>query len=440
MKRKLYRKLLEWKESKDRKPLLLLGARQVGKTWLMKEFGKNEYDNYVYINCDDEPLTRELFVNDYDIDRLLLSFQAISGQSIVSGRTLIILDELQEAPRGLHSLKYFREKASEYHVIAAGSLLGVTLSEHESFPVGMIDMLNLYPMDFEEFIDGVGEGAFTDILEHRDPQMVAPFDAKLTDLLRRYYFVGGMPEVVSSFIRNNDLTEVRRLQVNLFEAYRRDISKHASKRESIRIGQVLASLPSQLAKENKRFVYGAAKPGARAADFELAIQWLADAGLVYKVPRVSKIATPLTFYQDIVAFKLFFLDVGLLGCMAGVDAASLLLSPESLVEFRGMLTEQYVCQQLVAADFKPYYWSNTNTPAELDFVISTPADGPIPVEVKASVNVRGKSLSQFIKDNPEYRGIRFSLAGFKRQSTLTNYPLFSIPFYFQNGQILEPSH
>lgn len=438
MRRKLYRKLLEWKASKDRKPLLLLGARQVGKTWLMKEFGKNEYDNYVYINCDDEPLTRELFVIDYDIDRLLLSFQAISGQSIVPGRTLIILDELQEAPRGLHSLKYFREKASEYHVIAAGSLLGVTLSEQESFPVGMIDMLNLYPMDFEEFMDGIGEKPLTDMLQHRDPQMLAPFGTKLTDLLRRYYFVGGMPEVVSAFVRNNDLTEVRRLQMNLLEAYRRDISKHASKRESIRIGQVLASLPSQLAKENKRFVYGAAKPGARAADFELAIQWLADAGLVYKVPRVSKIATPLTFYQDLVAFKLFFLDVGLLGCMAEVDAASLLLSPESLVEFRGMLTEQYVCQQLVAADFKPFYWSNTNTPAELDFIISTSACGPIPVEVKASVNVRSKSLSQYIKDNPGHRGIRFSLAGFKRQSAITNYPLFTIPFYFQDGQILKP--
>lgn len=438
MRRKLYRKLQEWKASKDRKPLLLLGARQVGKTWLMKEFGKNEYDNYVYINCDDEPLTRELFVIDYDIDRLLLSFQAISGQSIVPGRTLIILDELQEAPRGLHSLKYFREKASEYHVIAAGSLLGVTLSEQESFPVGMIDMLNLYPMDFEEFMDGIGEKPLTDMLQHRDPQMLAPFGTKLTDLLRRYYFVGGMPEVVSAFVRNNDLTEVRRLQMNLLEAYRRDISKHASKRESIRIGQVLASLPSQLAKENKRFVYGAAKPGARAADFELAIQWLADAGLVYKVPRVSKIATPLTFYQDLVAFKLFFLDVGLLGCMAEVDAASLLLSPESLVEFRGMLTEQYVCQQLVAADFKPFYWSNTNTPAELDFIISTSACGPIPVEVKASVNVRSKSLSQYIKDNPGHRGIRFSLAGFKRQSAITNYPLFTIPFYFQDGQILKP--
>lgn len=438
MRRKLYRKLLEWKASKDRKPLLLLGARQVGKTWLMKEFGKNEYDNYVYINCDDEPLTRELFVIDYDIDRLLLSFQAISGQSIVPGRTLIILDELQEAPRGLHSLKYFREKASEYHVIAAGSMLGVTLSEQESFPVGMIDMLNLYPMDFEEFMDGIGEKPLTDMLQHRDPQMLAPFGTKLTDLLRRYYFVGGMPEVVSAFVRNNDLTEVRRLQMNLLEAYRHDISKHASKRESIRIGQVLASLPSQLAKENKRFVYGAAKPGARAADFEVAIQWLADAGLVYKVPRVSKIATPLIFYQDLVAFKLFFLDVGLLGCMAEVDAASLLLSPESLVEFRGMLTEQYVCQQLVAAYFKPFYWSNTNTPAELDFIISTSACGPIPVEVKASVNVRSKSLSQYIKDNPGHRGIRFSLAGFKRQSAITNYPLFTIPFYFQDGQILKP--
>lgn len=429
MKRKLYNNLLEWKNSQTRKPLLLLGARQVGKTWLMKEFGRNEYDNVVYINCDDEPLTRELFANDYDIDRLLIGFQAISGETIQEGGTLIILDELQQTPRGLHSLKYFQEKAPGYHIIAAGSLLGVTLAGQESFPVGKVDMLHLYPMDFEEFLMALGENGVCGLLARRDYNLAEAFSQKLTGLFRTYLFVGGMPEVVKSFVDVRNLAEVRRLQTDIVEAYRRDISKHVSKTVSVRIGQVLGSLPSQLSKENKRFVFGVARPGGRAADFEIAIQWLIDAGLVYKVPRVRKVAVPLSFFEEMATFKLFFIDVGLLGCLSGIESSSLLLEPEALVEFKGMMAEEYVCQQLISCGFKPYYWSNDKTPAELDFVIDI-AGRPVPIEVKPAANVRSRSLSQFLKDNPALRGIRFSLAPYIRQDNLTNYPLYVLPFHF----------
>lgn len=427
MDRKAYKKLLEWKNSADRKPLLLLGARQVGKTWLMKEFGKREYENVVYINCDTEPLTKELFLNDYDIRRLLLAFQAISGQMIKPEKTLLILDEIQEAPRGLHSLKYFCENASGYHVMAAGSLLGVTLSQNESFPVGKVDMLKIYPMDFEEFLDAIGQKQLSALLSAGDYALVEPFSGKLTELLFQYYFVGGMPEVVSSFVNQNDLIKVRELQKAIIESYRNDISKHTTKTESIRIGQVIASLPSQLARENKKFLYGAAKKGARATDFELAIQWLVDAGLVYKVQRISKVALPLKFYEDLSAFKLFFLDVGLLGCMADVPAAALLIESGAMAEYRGMMTEEYVAQQLSSLGLDMYYWSNDKTPAEIDFVIQLGTE-IYPIEVKASTNVRGKSIARFVKENPGMRGLRFSLLGYRDQDWIINYPLYAVPF------------
>ena len=427
MKRNLYKKLVEWKDSATRKPLLLLGARQVGKTWLMKEFGRNEYDNVAYINCDDEPLTRELFSNDYDINRLLLGFQAITGQQITKGRTLIILDELQEAPRGLHSLKYFQEKAPEYHIMAAGSLLGVTIAGQESFPVGKIDMMHLYPMNFEEFLMALDEKGLCSILQHNDFQLADTFFDKYKGLLQQYFLVGGMPEIVKAFVDRNDIAEVRRLQADILEAYRRDISKHASKQESVRIGQVLSSLPSQLSKENKKFLFGVAKPGGRAADFEIAIRWLIDAGLIYKIPRVSKVANPLSFYEDMTAFKLFFLDVGLLCCMSGISPSNLLLDDTAIVEFKGMIAEEYVCQQLVSLGYVPFYWANDKTPSELDFIIDLKGN-PVPIEVKASANVRSRSLTLFLKNHPGFTGLRFSLAGYKSQDRLTNYPLFTIPF------------
>lgn len=428
MYRKIYKNLLQWKKSDDRKPLLLLGARQVGKTWLMKEFGAREYENVAYINCDTEPLTRELFKADYDVDRLLVGFQAITGQNINKGTTLIILDELQEAPRGLHSLKYFCENAPEYHIIAAGSLLGVTLSQKDSYPVGKVDTLKLYPMDFEEFMMASGQDELCRVMTDYKSPLVESFSSKLKNLLLTYYYVGGMPEVVKSFTEKRNLNEVRNLQISIVDAYRRDISKHTSKTESIRIGQVLSSLPSQLAKENKRFVYGVAKKGGRAADFELAIQWLVDAGLVYIVRRVTKISVPLKFYEDISAFKLFFLDVGLLAAMSDLPQNIIIDDKSLMSEYMGMLAEEYVAQQLSAADKKLFYWSNEKTPMELDFLLQR-QDKVYPIEVKSGTNVRGKSISQYVKDNPGGYGFRFSMLPYKVQENLTNIPLFSLPFW-----------
>jgi len=407
---------------------MLLGARQVGKTWLMREFGLSEYENIAYINCDTEPLTKELFQGDYDIRRLLLGFQAITGEQINPGTTLVILDEIQEAPRGLHSLKYFCENAPEYHVMAAGSLLGVTLAQSESFPVGKVNMLNIYPMDFEEFLEAIGQKNICEILKRHDYDLASAFSVKLTEYLYQYYYVGGMPDVVKLFSEKGNLIEVRELQTAILEAYRKDISKHATKTEAARIGQVLSSLPSQLAKENKRFIYGVAKKGGRAADFELAIQWLKDAGLVHKVSRVSKIELPLKFYEDVSSFKLFFLDVGLLCCMTGVPATAMLAGGDAIKEYGGMMAEEYVAQQLASAGMNMYYWSNDRTPAELDFVVQY-KDEAYPIEVKSGTNVRGKSIAQFVKNNPDRQGIRFSLLGYKEQEHLINIPLYMVPFW-----------
>lgn len=419
--------MLEWKNSQTRKPLLLLGARQVGKTWLMKEFGSEEYENIVYINCDTEPLAQKLFLSDYDIPRIILGLQAISGETIAEEKTLIILDEIQEAQRGLHALKYFCENAPDYHVMAAGSLLGVALSHHESFPVGKVDLLNIYPMDFEEFLLGIGQEKISDILAKHDQSLIPAFSERLTDYLFQYYFIGGMPEAVLSYSLYMDLNQVRDIQRNIIEAYHKDTIKHTSKTESVRIDQVLGSLPSQLAKENRKFIYGAAKKGGRAADFEIAIQWLQDAGLVYKANRVSKIALPLKFYEEISSFKLFFVDTGLLGCMAEVPASIIVDKGENLTEFKGMLTEQYVAQQLVASGYSLYYWTNDSTPSEIDFAIQR--GGAVhPIEVKASKNVRGKSIAQYIKDNPGLTGLRFSLLDYKEQDWITNIPLYELPY------------
>jgi len=425
MNRSIYKELLKWKESPYRKPLLLLGARQVGKTWIMQHFGIQEYKSVAYVNCDDETLIKDLFETDYDIDRILLTLQAITGVKIEEGNTLIILDEVQEASRGLHSLKYFCEKAPGYHVMVAGSLLGVTLGKGESFPVGKVDMLQMYPMTFEEFVDAMGETEWNTILRSSDWTLIDAMRTKFMDMLRQYYYVGGMPEVVSAYIAHKDLAEVRKLQQKILLAYRKDISKHTTKRESIRIGQVLDSLPSQLAKENKKFIFGAIKKGSRAVDFEMAIQWLTDAGIIYKVARVREAKMPLKFYEDLNAFKLFLLDCGLLGCMADVPASQMLIGDNVFVEFKGAFTEQYVLQQMKALNVTPYYWSNDRTPAEIDFIIQT-GDRIVPIEVKAEENVRSKSLAQFIKNNTELKGLRISMRGYIDQAWMENIPLYAI--------------
>lgn len=429
MKRKAYKQLLDWKTNKDRKPLILLGARQVGKTWLMQHFGKQEYKKVVYVNCDDEPRVKQLFTTDYSMDRILLALQALSGVKITPGDTLIILDEIQEMPRALHSLKYFCEKAPELHLMVAGSLLGVALGKGESFPVGKVDMISIHPMDYEEFLDATGHQDLTELLHTGDWSLIEMMKTKLTDLLREYYFVGGMPGVVSQYVKNRDLKQVRTLQQDILEAYRRDISKHTSATESTRIRQVLDSLPAQLAKENKKFIYGAVRKGSRAKDFELAIQWLIDAGIVSKVNRVRDAKMPLKFYEDFDAFKLFLLDCGLLACMADAPAEQMLIGNHVFSEFKGAFTEQYVMQQLEALGLRPYYWSNSQTPAEIGFIVQQGCR-IVPIEVKAEENVRARSLAQFIKDRPYLKGLRISMKGYAEQEWMENIPLIAIGTYF----------
>ena len=425
MNRQIYNELKRWKTSQDRKPLVLLGARQVGKTWIMRHFGAQEYESVAYINCDDEPRAKELFTPDYDMDRILLSIQVITGVKVLPGKTLVIFDEIQELERGLHSLKYFYEKSPQYHVMVAGSLLGITLGRGESFPVGKVDMLHMYPMNFSEFLDAMGKTELITLIHSKEWQVIELMKDKFEYLLRQYYYVGGMPKVVSKYVSNGDLAEVRKEQMAIVDAYRRDISKHTTNRESMRIGQVLDSLPSQLARENKKFVYGAVREGARAADFELAIQWLVDAGIVLRVHRISEARMPLKFYEQLDAFKLFLLDCGLLACMADTAADQMLVDNKVFIEFKGAFTEQYVAQELVSMGIKPYYWSNDRTPAEIDFVVQQ--DGKaIPIEVKASTNVRSKSLAQFIKDNEGLKGLRLSLCSYIDQSWMENIPLYAL--------------
>lgn len=427
MKRFISQKLEDWKLSMNRKPLILLGARQVGKTWIMKDFGKNHYENVAYVNCDEEPLAKTMFEADYSIPRILLIVQAITGIVVEPGKTLLIFDEIQEAPRGLHCLKYFCENAPEYHVMAAGSLLGVTLGHKESYPVGKVNMLRMYPMNFEEFLLAMGEEALYSILQSGDKDVLCIMKTKFIDLLRQYYYVGGMPEVVRTYSENKNLREVRSLQHEIIESYRRDITKHATKSEAVRINQVLSSIPSQLTKENKKFIYGVIKAGARAAQYELAIQWLMDAGIVYKVPRVSALKMPIKAYEDLGAFKLFLLDCGLLGMMADAPASQVIASDNAFTEYKGAFTEQYVHQQLTSKDVCTYYWSSEKTSAEIDFVIQG-NDCVIPVEVKAEENVRAKSMSEYIKNNPELnlKGLRISMKDHIDQGWMENIPLYAI--------------
>lgn len=425
MKRDIYNKLLQWKNDSNRKPLIITGARQVGKTWIMREFGKNEYANVVYINCDNEKRIETLLSEDYNIDRILLGLQAISGVNIKSDKTLIIFDEIQQIPRGLHLLKYFYEENPEYHVMVAGSLLGITLNQGVSFPVGKVDIMEMNPMNFNEFLEAMGQEQLLKVLDSNDWKLIDILSSKYIELLRQYYFVGGMPEAVYSYCKDKNLAQVRNIQNNILKAYRNDISKHATKSESVKIGQVLDSLPSQLSKENKKFIYGVIKTGARAAEYELAIQWLIDAGIVHKVNRIKEAKMPLKFYEDISAFKLFLLDMGLFACMCDVPASEMLVGNNVFVEYKGAFAEQYVLQQLVCQNVKPYYWSSEKTPSEIDFVIQKD-NKIIPIEVKAEVNVKARSLRQFITNNPELKAVRFSMLGYAEQDWMTNIPLYYI--------------
>lgn len=429
MKREALKQLYKWKENPDRKPLIIRGARQVGKTWLMKEFASEAYPQYAYINFEDNEIAKNIFQKDFDIERILLALQLVTNITI-STDTLIIFDEIQEAPRGITSLKYFQEKAPQYHVIAAGSLLGVAMHKNESFPVGKVDFMDLYPLSFLEYLDALGEQNFVKLLLQKDWEMTVLFHSKLQEYLRQYFYIGGMPEVVLSFITNKDFSKVRQLQQNILESYDRDFSKHAPITDVPRIRMVWKSIPSQLSKENRKFIYGSLKEGARAKDFELAIEWLKDAGLIYKVNRTKKGELPLTAYEDLSAFKLFVVDTGLLCAMSNLPPKVLLDGNTLFTDYKGALTEQYVLQQLKCIkDLSIYYWSAENSRGEIDFLLQYEAE-VIPVEVKAEENLQSKSLRTFIDKHPQLHGIRFSMSNYREQDWLTNYPLYAVECLF----------
>lgn len=429
MERSIYSSLKKWKDSPTRKPLILQGARQVGKTYILKEFGAREYSEVVYINCDDNNDMQNMFV-DYDVDRIIRSMSAISGVSIKPSTTLLILDEIQEVERGLASLKYFCEKAPEYHVAVAGSLLGITLHEGTSFPVGKVDMLYMYPMDFEEFLLAMGKEQLVELLRNNSWATLTPLRGMLTELLRQYYFVGGMPEAVKTYVERGDIWEVRSIHSKIIDAYRNDMSKHVPKQQVQRINMVWNSIPSQLARDNKKFIYGALRKGARANDFEIAIQWLVDSGLVHKVHRISKPVVPLKFYEDMSSFKLFLLDCGLLGALSETPPEQILIGDNVFEEYKGAFTENYVLQQLKSLPRTfVYYYSNDNSTLEIDFVVQHEAH-VIPIEVKAEENLRAKSLRQFVTDNAGLHGVRFSMSDYREQDWLTNVPLWAVRWAF----------
>ena len=419
-------KLYKWKESKRRKPLIIEGARQVGKTWLMKEFGEKAYQDTIYINFDSNSRMSELFSEDLNVDRLIMGIELYAGKKIDPDHTLLIFDEVQEVPKALSSLKYFYENAPQYHIVCAGSLLGIALHGGTSFPVGKVDFLNLYPLSFKEFLMATTGERFAELLENQDYQMVNAFKQTFIDALKQYYFVGGMPEAVESFVEEKDFNEVREIQKRILSAYEQDFSKHAPIEIVPKIRMVWNSIPSQLAKENKKFIYGLVREGGRAKEYETAIMWLCDCGLIHKVSRVNAAGLPMKAYEDLKAFKMFLVDVGLLGCMTGLRQRTLLDGNELFTEFKGALTEQYVCQQLkTIQDLDIYYYTNDRGSCEVDFVVDT-GEEIVPLEVKAEVNLKAKSLKNYHeKYNPPI-SIRTSMADYKKEDWIVNLPLYAI--------------
>lgn len=431
MERFLLKEMLKWKNKKNRKPLIIRGARQVGKTWLMKEFGKCYFENVVYINFDNNERMKNVFEMDYNVRRIISALKIENGGSFEAENTLLVFDEVQEVPKALAALKYFCEEAPEYAIVAAGSLLGVALHERTSFPVGKVDFLNLYPMNYREFLLAAGEKELVALLDSNDYEMINAFSGKYADLLRRYYYVGGMPEAVLCFIETDDLAEVRNIQKQLLLYYSNDFSKHAPREVVPRIQMVWDSIPMQLAKENRKFIYGMLREGARAKEFELALQWLLDCGLIYKNRRIEKPGLPLISYMDPAAFKIYMLDVGLLAAKGNVDARTLLEKNVIFTEFKGALTEQFVAQELSAAGMELYYYSAPNSSGEIDFVVQVPGN-IIPVEVKAEENLQAKSLKAFSAKYGLKKAVRTSMADYKEQDWLVNVPLFAVSSYLKN--------
>lgn len=427
MERTAIQHLIEWKNKSNRKPLILNGARQVGKTWLLHEFARREYKKEAYVVCRKNDMAKQIFSQDFNIERIIRALSALTSVDITRHDTLIILDEVQEIPEAIESLKYFCEQAPEYHVAVAGSMLGIAMHNGVSYPVGKVDTLNIYPMNFEEFLLAKGETEAYKLLVSHDFDTTNLLHEKYVDLLRQYYYVGGMPEAVKTYIETGALKEVRRIQTEIVNGYERDFSKHAPKELAERIRMVWESLPSQLAKENKKFIYGALRKGARANEFETAIQWLADARLIYKVKRCSKPALPLDMYEEFSIFKLFMVDVGLLGAMVKTLPAQVLINNDIFSEYKGGMTEQYVLQQMKSHHISPiYYHSTDESRIELDFVVQQ-ATQALPIEVKAEGNVRANALSTMLKQNPEMKAVRYSMLPYKQQGQLTNIPLYLVP-------------
>ena len=418
--------LRNWKHKKNRKPLIIEGARQVGKTWIMKEFGRQEYQNIVYINFDSNARVAELFSADLDTQRILRGIEIYVGKKIDPENTLIIFDEVQEVPKALSSLKYFCEEAPEYHIVCAGSLLGIALHDGTSFPVGKVEFLKLHPLSYKEFLMATGKELYAELIDQKDYQMIASFKQIYVDALKEYYYVGGMPEAVVSYSEEQDFAEVRNIQNRILAAYEQDFSKHAPANIVPKIRMVWNSIPSQLAKENRKFLYGLIREGARAKEYETAIMWLSDCGLVHKVSRITTPHLPLKAYEDLKAFKLFLVDVGLLGALAGLNQKILLDGNDLFVEFKGALTEQYVLQQLVTnPDLGVYYYTNDRGSCEIDFLID---DGEkiIPLEVKAEINLRAKSLKSYRDKYTPKISVRASMADYKEHDGLVDLPLYVI--------------
>lgn len=432
MKRYLYKDLERWSVSKDRKPLVLFGARQVGKTWLLKDFGSRAYKNTAFVSFDRDDAASQLMKTEKAADKLLRGLSAITGMDITPHDTLIILDEIQDCPVALTRLKTFAEDTPEYHIVACGSLLGIALHEGISYPVGKVDELYLYPMTFGEFLLANGKDKMQELLAESNWAILHAISSEYVDLLRQYYYVGGMPAAVKAYVEGKGIHAVRTEQKQILNDYDRDFSKHAPARIVPRIRMVWQSIVSQLAKENKKFVFGAMKKGARAAEFEEAIQWLTDAGIVYKVNRVNAVQMPLKFYEDRNAFKLFILDVGLMGAMADVPASQIMIGENIFKEYKGAFTEVYVESQMATTGIPVYYHSVERSRIELDFVIQL-NDNVYPVEVKAEENVKAKSMRIFIENNPNLKGIRLSMKNYENQSWIENIPLYAFREYL-NGR------
>ena len=428
MERILMKDLLAWKEKKNRKPLVIHGARQVGKTWLMKEFGRRYFENCVYISFDNNPRMQDVFERDYDVERIISALRVEYGSAFTASDTLLIFDEIQEVPKAMTALKYFCENASEYYIVAAGSLLGMALHEGMSFPVGKVDFLHLYPLNFYEYLLAFGEEELAGLLKGKDYSLINSFSGKYIEYLRKYYYVGGMPEAVQCYVDTDDVKEVRGIQKNLLLYYENDFSKHAPKEQIARIQMVWNSIPAQLTKENRKFIYGIVRKGSRAKDYEMSIQWLSDFGLINKSTRVKKPGMPLISYMDQGSFKMYMLDVGLLAAKGNLPAKTILNGNAIFEEFKGALTEQFVAQELVAKGMELYYYSTENSSGEIDFVVQK-EEYCIPVEVKASENLKAQSLKAYCRKYEPELAIRTSMSNYREEEWMVNVPLYLFSEY-----------